>query len=76
MVGPEDAGACSGRNPKLPPVPAPERAGLDGKMIRATGGFGGGVGSVEPPEEEEEEEEERLAPQESSRWRKGLDELG
>lgn len=25
---------------------------------------------------EEEEEEERLAPQESSRWRKGLDELG
>lgn len=27
-------------------------------MIRATGGFGGGVGAVEPPEEEEEEEEE------------------
>lgn len=26
-------------------------------MIRATGGFGGGVGAVEPPEEEEEEEE-------------------
>ncbi|XP_074230021.1 TBC1 domain family member 12 isoform X1 [Camelus bactrianus] len=62
MVGPEDAGACSGRNPKLPPVPAPEHAGLDGKMIRATGGFGGGVGSVEPPEEEEEEEEEEMPP--------------
>ncbi|XP_019595397.2 TBC1 domain family member 12 isoform X1 [Rhinolophus sinicus] len=58
MVGPEDAGACSRRNPKLPPVPAPEPAGQDGKMIRATGGFGGGVGAVEPPEEEEEEEEE------------------
>lgn len=27
-------------------------------MIRATGGFGGGVGAVEPPEEEGEEEEE------------------
>ncbi|XP_054585209.1 TBC1 domain family member 12 isoform X2 [Eptesicus fuscus] len=57
MVGPEDAGACSGRNPKLLPVPAPESAGQDGKMIRATGGFGGGVGAVEPPEEGEEEEE-------------------
>lgn len=56
MVGPEDAGACSGRNPKLLPVPAPESAGQDGKMIRATGGFGGGVGAVEPPEEGEEEE--------------------
>ncbi|KAM9617516.1 TBC1 domain family member 12 isoform 2-T2 [Trichechus inunguis] len=57
MVGPEDAGACSGRNPKLLPVPAPEPVGQDGKIIRATGGFGGGVGAVEPPEEEEEEEE-------------------
>ncbi|XP_023610602.1 LOW QUALITY PROTEIN: TBC1 domain family member 12-like [Myotis lucifugus] len=58
MLGPEDAGGCSGRNPKLLPVPAPESAGQDGKMIRATGGFGGGVGAVEPPEEGEEEEEE------------------
>ncbi|XP_039086145.1 TBC1 domain family member 12 [Hyaena hyaena] len=58
MVGPEDAGACSGRNPKLLPVPAPEPVGQDGKMIRATGGFGGGVGAVELPAEEEEEEEE------------------
>ncbi|KAM5321193.1 TBC1 domain family member 12 isoform 2-T2 [Glossophaga mutica] len=57
MVGPEDAGACSGRNRKLLPVPAPESAGQDGKTIRATGGFGGGVGAVEPPEEEGEEEE-------------------
>ncbi|EHH64897.1 hypothetical protein EGM_18227 [Macaca fascicularis] len=31
MVGPEDAGACSGRNPKLLPVPAPEPVGQDGK---------------------------------------------
>ncbi|XP_074238706.1 TBC1 domain family member 12 isoform X3 [Saimiri boliviensis] len=57
MVGPEDAGACSGRNPKLLPVPAPEPAGQDGKVIRATGGFGGGVDAVEPPEDAEEEEE-------------------
>uniref|UniRef100_A0A2K6LBS7 TBC1 domain family member 12 n=1 Tax=Rhinopithecus bieti TaxID=61621 RepID=A0A2K6LBS7_RHIBE len=56
MVGPEDAGACSGRNPKLLPVPAPEPVGQDGKVIRAMGGFGGGVGAVEPPEEAEEEE--------------------
>uniref|UniRef100_A0A2K6P6F2 TBC1 domain family member 12 n=1 Tax=Rhinopithecus roxellana TaxID=61622 RepID=A0A2K6P6F2_RHIRO len=56
MVGPEDAGACSGRNPKLLPVPAPEPVGQDGKIIRAMGGFGGGVGAVEPPEEAEEEE--------------------
>nr|KAF6322929.1 TBC1 domain family member 12 [Pipistrellus kuhlii] len=63
MVGPEDAGACSGRNPKFLPVPAPESAGADGKMIRATGGFGGGVGAVEPPEEGEEEEEEETPPQ-------------
>ncbi|XP_034881277.1 TBC1 domain family member 12 isoform X1 [Mirounga leonina] len=62
MVGPEDAGACSGRNPKLFPVPAPEPVGQDGKMIRATGGFGGGVGAVEPPAEEEEEEEEKETP--------------
>ncbi|KAM8780629.1 TBC1 domain family member 12 isoform 2-T2 [Rhynchonycteris naso] len=58
MVGPEDAGACPGRHPKLLPLPVPESAGQDGKLIRATGGFGGGVGAVEPPEEEEEEEEE------------------
>lgn len=60
MVGPEDAGACSGRNRKLLPMPAPESAGQDGKTIRATGSFGGGggVGAVEPPEEEEGEEEE------------------
>uniref|UniRef100_A0A5F7ZCN7 TBC1 domain family member 12 n=5 Tax=Macaca mulatta TaxID=9544 RepID=A0A5F7ZCN7_MACMU len=57
MVGPEDAGACSGRNPKLLPVPAPEPVGQDGKVIRAMGGFGGGVGAVEPREEAEEEEE-------------------
>ncbi|KAK2098701.1 hypothetical protein P7K49_024152 [Saguinus oedipus] len=49
MVGPEDAGACSGRNPKLLPVSAPELEGQDGKVIRATGGFGGG-----DAEEEEE----------------------
>ncbi|XP_032691902.1 TBC1 domain family member 12 isoform X2 [Lontra canadensis] len=63
MVGPDDAGACSGRNPKLLPVPAPEPAGQDGKMIRATGGFGGGVGAVERPAEEEGEEEEETPPQ-------------
>ncbi|XP_040341847.1 TBC1 domain family member 12 isoform X3 [Herpailurus yagouaroundi] len=63
MVGPEDAGACSGRNPKLLPLPAPEPVGQDRKMIRATGGFGGGVGAVElPVEEEEEEEEEKETP--------------
>ncbi|TKC52020.1 hypothetical protein EI555_005720 [Monodon monoceros] len=62
MVGPEDAGTCSGRNPKLLPVPAPEPAGLDGKMIRATDGFGGGAGAVETPEEQEEEEEEETPP--------------
>nr|XP_027795798.1 TBC1 domain family member 12 isoform X4 [Marmota flaviventris] len=62
MVGPEDAGACSGRNAKLFPVLAPEPVGQDGKMIRATGGFGGGVGAVEPPEEAEEEEEEETPP--------------
>uniref|UniRef100_A0A673T4Z7 TBC1 domain family member 12 n=2 Tax=Suricata suricatta TaxID=37032 RepID=A0A673T4Z7_SURSU len=63
MVGPEDAGACSGRNPKLLPVPAPEPVGQDGKMIRATGSFGRGVGAVELPVEEEEEEEEETPPQ-------------
>ncbi|XP_053778350.1 TBC1 domain family member 12 isoform X2 [Desmodus rotundus] len=57
MVGPEDAGACSGRSRTLLPVPAPESAGQDGKTIRATGGVGGGVGAVESPEEEGEEEE-------------------
>uniref|UniRef100_A0A2K5IR50 Rab-GAP TBC domain-containing protein n=1 Tax=Colobus angolensis palliatus TaxID=336983 RepID=A0A2K5IR50_COLAP len=62
MVGPEDAGACSGRNPKLLPVPAPEPVGQDGKVIRAMGGFGGGVGAVEPPEEAEEKEEEETPP--------------
>ncbi|XP_058154783.1 TBC1 domain family member 12 [Dasypus novemcinctus] len=62
MVGPEDVGACSGRNPKLFSVPALEPVGQDGKMIRATGGFGGGFGAVEPPEEEEEEEEEEETP--------------
>ncbi|XP_006831225.1 PREDICTED: TBC1 domain family member 12 [Chrysochloris asiatica] len=62
MVGPEDAGSCSGRNPKLLPVRAPEPVGQDGTMIRATGGFGGGVGAVEPPEEEEEEEEKEETP--------------
>ncbi|XP_047408837.1 TBC1 domain family member 12 [Sciurus carolinensis] len=62
MVGPENAGACSGRNAKLFPVPAPEPVGQDGKMIQATGGFGGGVGAVEPPEEAEEEEEEKTPP--------------
>ncbi|XP_012578918.1 PREDICTED: TBC1 domain family member 12 [Condylura cristata] len=55
MVGPEDAGAGSGRNPKLLPAPAPEPAGQDGKMIRATGGFGGGVGAVELPEDDDDE---------------------
>uniref|UniRef100_A0ABI7XU38 Rab-GAP TBC domain-containing protein n=1 Tax=Felis catus TaxID=9685 RepID=A0ABI7XU38_FELCA len=63
MVGPEDAGACSGRNPKLLPLPAPEPVGQDRKMIRATGGFGGGVGAVELPVEEEEEEEKETPPQ-------------
>ncbi|XP_054975130.1 TBC1 domain family member 12 isoform X2 [Sorex araneus] len=58
MVGPEDGGACSGRNPKLLPMPAPEPVGQDGKMIRATGGFGRGAGAVEPPELEEDDEEE------------------
>lgn len=53
MVGPEDAGACSGRNPKLLPVPAPEPVGQEGKKIPATGGGGGGVGAVEPMEEGE-----------------------
>lgn len=31
-------------------------------MIRATGGFGGGLGAMEPPAEEEEEEEEETPP--------------
>ncbi|XP_055986425.1 TBC1 domain family member 12 isoform X2 [Sorex fumeus] len=58
MVGPEDGGACPGRNPKLLPVPAPEPVGQDGKMIRAAGGFGRGAGAAEPPELEEDDEEE------------------
>ncbi|XP_002756498.5 TBC1 domain family member 12 isoform X1 [Callithrix jacchus] len=57
MVGPEDAGACSGRNPKFLPVSAPEPVGQDRKVIWATGCFGGGVGAVEPREDAEEEEE-------------------
>uniref|UniRef100_H0VB48 TBC1 domain family member 12 n=1 Tax=Cavia porcellus TaxID=10141 RepID=H0VB48_CAVPO len=63
MVGPEDAGPCSGRNVKLLPVPVLEPVGQDRKMSRATGGFSGGVGAVEPPGEEEDEEEERQPPQ-------------
>ncbi|XP_036078977.1 TBC1 domain family member 12 isoform X2 [Rousettus aegyptiacus] len=53
MVGPEDAGACSERNPKLLPVPTSEPVGQEGKMIPASGGCGGGVGGVEPLEEGE-----------------------
>lgn len=45
------------------PLPAPEPVGQDRKMIRATGGFGGGVGAVELPVEEEEEEEKETPPQ-------------
>ncbi|EHA97300.1 TBC1 domain family member 12 [Heterocephalus glaber] len=65
MVGPEDARPCSGRNAKLLLVPALEPVGQNGKMMRATGGFSGGVGAVEQPaaEEEEEEEEETPPPQ-------------
>uniref|UniRef100_A0A4X2JS87 Rab-GAP TBC domain-containing protein n=1 Tax=Vombatus ursinus TaxID=29139 RepID=A0A4X2JS87_VOMUR len=60
MVGPEDAGACPGRKPRLFPPPGPEPGGRDGRMIGATGGPGGGRGSccLEPQEEGEEEEEE------------------
>lgn len=54
MMGPEDAGACSGRNAELLPVPGP--MGQDGKTVPATGGFSGGAVAAEPPEEAGEEE--------------------
>lgn len=54
MMGPEDAGACSGRNAELLPVPGP--VGQDGKTVPATGGFSGGAVASEPPEEAGEEE--------------------
>ncbi|XP_051002381.1 TBC1 domain family member 12 isoform X2 [Acomys russatus] len=54
MMGPEDAGACSGRNAELLPVPGP--MGLDGKTVPAAGGFGGGAVAAEPPREAGEEE--------------------
>ncbi|XP_036591149.1 TBC1 domain family member 12 isoform X1 [Trichosurus vulpecula] len=56
MVGPEDAGACPGRKPRLFPPPGPEPGGRDGRMIGATGGRGSCC--LEPQEEGEEEEEE------------------
>ncbi|XP_074152024.1 TBC1 domain family member 12 isoform X1 [Sminthopsis crassicaudata] len=67
MVGPEDAGACPGRKPRLFPPPGPEPGGRDGRMIGATGGPGGGRGSccLEPQEEGEEEEEEESEEEES-----------
>ncbi|XP_055470045.1 TBC1 domain family member 12 isoform X2 [Psammomys obesus] len=49
MMGPEDAGACSGRNAELLPVPGP--GGQDGKTVPAAGGFGGGTVAAEPPGE-------------------------
>uniref|UniRef100_A0A4X2K5P7 Rab-GAP TBC domain-containing protein n=1 Tax=Vombatus ursinus TaxID=29139 RepID=A0A4X2K5P7_VOMUR len=68
MVGPEDAGACPGRKPRLFPPPGPEPGGRDGRMIGATGGPGGGRGSccLEPQEEGEEEEEEEESEEEES----------
>ncbi|XP_032747723.1 TBC1 domain family member 12 isoform X2 [Rattus rattus] len=54
MMGPEDAGACSGRNAELLPVPGP--MGQDGKTVRATGGFSRGAVAAEPPGEAGEEE--------------------
>ncbi|XP_006231397.1 TBC1 domain family member 12 isoform X1 [Rattus norvegicus] len=54
MMGPEDAGACSGRNAELLPVPGP--MGQDGKTVPATGGFSGGAVAAEPPGEAGEEE--------------------
>lgn len=54
MMGPEDAGACSGRNAELLPVPGP--MGQDGKTVPATSGFSGGAVAAEPPEEAGEEE--------------------
>nr|XP_004653092.2 TBC1 domain family member 12 isoform X1 [Jaculus jaculus] len=62
MVGPEDAGAGSGRTAKLLLGPAPGPGGQDGKMIRATGGFGGGVVAAAEPREEADEEEEETPP--------------
>lgn len=55
MMGPEDAGACSGRNAELLPVPGP--GGQDGKTVPAACGFGGGAVTAEPPGEAGEEEE-------------------
>ncbi|XP_028629332.1 TBC1 domain family member 12 isoform X1 [Grammomys surdaster] len=54
MMGPEDAGACSGRNAELLPVPGP--MGQDGKIVPATSGFSGGAVAAEPPGEAGEEE--------------------
>ncbi|XP_034365848.1 TBC1 domain family member 12 isoform X2 [Arvicanthis niloticus] len=54
MMGPEDAGACSGRNAELLPVPGP--MGQEGKTVPATGGFSGGAVAAEPPAEAGEEE--------------------
>ncbi|CAH6960159.1 Tbc1d12 [Phodopus roborovskii] len=58
MMGPEDAGACSGRNAELLPVPGP--MGQDGKTVLAGGGFGGGAVAAESPGEAGEEEAPRL----------------
>ncbi|KAL1787192.1 TBC1 domain family member 12 isoform X1 [Sigmodon hispidus] len=57
MMGPEDAGACSGRNAELLPVPGP--MGQDGKTVLATSSFGGGAVAAESPEEAGEEEAPR-----------------
>ncbi|XP_040600834.1 TBC1 domain family member 12 isoform X2 [Mesocricetus auratus] len=57
MMGPEDAGACSGRNAELLPVPGP--VGQDGKTVLAAGGFGGGAVAAESPGEAGEEEAPR-----------------
>ncbi|XP_041517764.1 TBC1 domain family member 12 isoform X3 [Microtus oregoni] len=57
MMGPEDAGACSGRNAELLPVPGP--MGQDGKTVHAAGGFGGGAVAAESPGEAGEEEAPR-----------------
>lgn len=54
MMGPEDAGAGSGRNAELLPVPGP--MGQDRKTVPAAGGFGGGAVAAEPPREAGEEE--------------------
>lgn len=57
MMGPEDAGACSGRNAELLPVPGP--MGQDGKTVHTAGGFGGGAVAAESPGEAGEEEAPR-----------------